>query len=170
MGRRESRSHIDEFVAPLVIAHVSLSLSLASAGRNNRRYPEKSCRFFLQQNFPASPRAVWVVRRPRGSRRLGNARSRRRPGEARASPNKCRRLCFNCGVCSPAFYKCPPFCSVVSLPPPGVGVVYRRPTIAKNHPIARTRMEILSRGRVATLLSLSSSPPANGACSSFRIH
>jgi len=72
--------------------------------RNNRRYPEKSCRSFsLQQNHPPSPRAAaWVVGSPlpRDSLAVGGARAHD------GAPNKCRRLCFNCGVCSPAFYKC----------------------------------------------------------------
>lgn len=82
-----------------------------------------------------------MVCRPHGTRRrLENARD--------GASDKCRRLCFNCGVCSLALYKCSSFHSTfrlslslflfflhfsVSLPPRGA--------IAKNHLIAR-RIEI----------------------------
>lgn len=66
--------------------------------------PKKSCRsFFLQQNHPRrhlGRRRGWFAA-PVG---LGGSWKTRD-----GASDKCRRLCFNCGVCSLTLYKCSSF-------------------------------------------------------------
>ena len=69
--------------------------------KKEKRLPVFSVGSLLPSTVPRRvnhPRAAWVAAAPR-------SRGDRRPGQEPAL-HKCRRLCFNCDVCSLALYKC----------------------------------------------------------------